>query len=92
MWFVCVYICLFVCVCKWGGGWLQIVLGPLDPSQSEWNCLSSSALDSHGILICPDSQPQEMMERETAHSTHVTWCTGVGGYGEGRQQGHVSSQ
>ena len=55
-----------------GGRWLHIVLGPVDPSQSERSCLSSSALDSRGTLILPDSRPREMMGRETAHSTHVT--------------------
>lgn len=86
MWFVlysmCVYlfICVRVCVCVWGRGWwLQIVLGPVDPSQSEWSCLSLSALDSRGTLIRPDSQPQEMMGRETAHSTHVTRRAGTSG-------------
>ncbi|CAB1431410.1 unnamed protein product [Pleuronectes platessa] len=41
-----------------------------DPSQSDQGCLSSSALDSRGALIRPDSQPQEVMEHETAHSTN----------------------
>lgn len=84
---------------------MQIVLGPVDPSQSERSCLDSSALDSRGTLIHPDSQPQEMMGRETAHSTHVTGRAGtngqagrrVGGGGvgwdgkTGRQRGDVSS-
>lgn len=105
---VCVYVCLFVCVSMQGvgvGGCLQIVLGPVDPSQSEWSCLSLSALDSRGTLIRPDSQPQEMMGRETAHSNHVTHVCrngragrrvrggGVGWYGKtGRQRGDVFSQ
>ena len=55
------------------------MLGPVDPSQSERSCLSSSALDSRGTLILPDSQPREMMGRETAHSTHVTRRAGTGG-------------
>lgn len=85
---------------------MQIVLGPVDPSQSEWSCLSLSALDSRGTLIRPDSQPQEMMGRETAHSIHVTRCAETGGqagrrvrggdvgwYGKtGRQRGDVFSQ
>lgn len=85
------YVCLFVCVYAedeeggWWWWWLQIVLGPVDPSQSERSCLSSSALDSRGTLIRPDSQPQEMMGRETAHSTHVTRRAGQsGGWGGGR--------
>lgn len=85
---VCVYVCLFVCVSMQGvgvgvGGCLQIVLGPVDPSQSEWSCLSLSALDSRGTLIRPDSQPQEMMGRETAHSNHVTRCAETGGQAGG---------
>lgn len=48
---------------------MQIVLGPLDPSQSKWSCLSLSALDSRGILIYPDSQPWEMMGHQTAQSS-----------------------
>lgn len=80
------FVFLYVCVretlyMEEGGGWLQIVLGPLDPSQSEWSCLSSSALDSRGTLICPDSQPQEMMGCETTQSPHVTYRTGTGGFG-----------
>lgn len=71
---VFVYLCVSMQSTAAGGGgrWLHIVLGPVDPSQSEWSCLSSSALDSRGALILPDSQPREMMGRETAHSTHVT--------------------
>ncbi|KAI3359115.1 hypothetical protein L3Q82_002657 [Scortum barcoo] len=65
-----------------GRGWrLQIVLGPVDPSQSERSCLSSSALDLCGALIRHDSPPQEMMGRETAHSTHVTRRAGTDGRG-----------
>lgn len=81
---VCVYVCLLMCVfvCRGGKWWLQIVLGPVDPSQSEQSCLSSSALGSRDTLIRPDSQPQEMMGRETTHSTHVTQRAGVG-----RQEG-----
>lgn len=87
MWFVlysicvCLFICVCVFLCRGGGWWLQIVLGPVDPSQSERSCLSSSALDSCGTLIRLDSQPQEMMGRETAHSAHVTLCAGTGGPG-----------
>lgn len=91
MWFALhsVCVCLFVCFyAEHGGGggggrWLHIVLGPVDPSQSEWSCLSSSALDSRGALILPDSQPREMMGRETAHSTHVTQRAGTGGLAGG---------
>lgn len=51
---------------------MQIVLGPVDPSQSDRSCLGSSALDSRGTLIRPDSQPREMMGREAADSAHVS--------------------
>lgn len=54
---------------------IQIVLSPVDPSQSERSCLNMSALDSRGPLIHPDSPPRELMGGETAHSTHVTQCT-----------------
>lgn len=54
---------------------MQIVLSPVDPSQSERRCLNMSALDSHGSLIHPDSPPRELMGGETAHSTHVTQRT-----------------
>ena len=67
------FVCVIVCVCSYVVEvvWLRIVLGPVDPSQSERSCLGSSALDSRGTLIRSDSQPQEMMGREAAHSTHV---------------------
>lgn len=84
--YVCMFVYLCVCVSMQGvgvGGCLQIVLGPVDPSQSEWSCLSLSALDSRGTLIRPDSQPQEMMGRETAHSNHVTRCAETGGQAGG---------
>lgn len=82
---VFVYLCVSMQSTAAGGGgrWLHIVLGPVDPSQSEWSCLSSSALDSRGALILPDSQPREMMGRETAHSTHVTQRAGTGGLAGG---------
>lgn len=76
---------------------MQIVLGPVDPSQSKQSCLSSSALGSRDALIRPDSEPREMMGRETTHSTHVTRCAavgrheggvwGVGWDGMGKQEG-----
>lgn len=49
------------CVCLRACVPVQIVLGRLDPSQSEWSCLGSSALDPSGALIRPDSWPQEMI-------------------------------
>lgn len=51
---------------------MQIVLSPVDPSQSERSCLNVSAFDWRGPLIHPDSPPRELMGGETAHSTHVT--------------------
>lgn len=65
---------------------MHIVLGPLDPSESEWSCLNTSTLDSLGILIRLDSQPQEMMEHESTHSVHVSWRAGIGGHEEGEEE------
>lgn len=54
---------------------MQIVLSPVDPSQSARSCLNTSALDPRGSLIHPDSPPRELMGGEAAHSTHVTQST-----------------
>lgn len=69
---------------------MHIVLGPLDPSESEWSCLNTSTLDSLGILMRLDSQPREMMGPESTHSGHVSWRAGIGGHEE--EEGRTGSR